>query len=58
MTRTDIDTGAAAARACQQQLIEWLRHKAYPIWAHRGVDAGNGGFQERLSQDEVERIRL
>ncbi len=42
---------AAAARACQQQLIEWLLHKAYPIWAHLGVDAGNGGFQERLSQD-------
>jgi len=51
MTGAILDTGAAAARACQQQLIEWLCHKAYPIWAHLGVDAGNGGFQERLSQD-------
>jgi mannose/cellobiose epimerase-like protein (N-acyl-D-glucosamine 2-epimerase family) len=50
MTRAVPDTGAIGARACQQQLIDWLRHKAYPIWAQMGVDAGNGGFQERLSQ--------
>jgi mannose/cellobiose epimerase-like protein (N-acyl-D-glucosamine 2-epimerase family) len=51
MTGTVPDTGIAAARSCQQQLIEWLRHKAYPVWSHLGVDATNGGFQERLSQD-------
>ena len=51
MNHAVIDTGVSAARACQQQLLDWLRHKAYPIWAHMGVDAGNGGFHERLSQD-------
>jgi mannose/cellobiose epimerase-like protein (N-acyl-D-glucosamine 2-epimerase family) len=39
------------ARRLQQQLIEWLRHRAYPIWSTAGVDALSGGFQERLSQD-------
>jgi mannose-6-phosphate isomerase len=51
MTNAIVDTGASAARACQQQLIDWLCHKAYPIWAHVGIDSGNGGFQERISQD-------
>jgi len=51
MTRVIDAAAATGARACQQQLIEWLRHRAYPLWALRGVDAGNGGFHEGLSQD-------
>lgn len=40
-----------AARRLQQRLIDWLRHRAYPIWSTAGVDARSGAFQERLSQD-------
>jgi mannose/cellobiose epimerase-like protein (N-acyl-D-glucosamine 2-epimerase family) len=55
MTRADAEAAAsqaiAAARTLQLRLIDWLRHGAYPIWSSYGVDAHNGGFQERLSQD-------
>jgi mannose-6-phosphate isomerase len=30
-------------------LLEWLVESAYPLWAARGIDAGNGGFVEALS---------
>jgi mannose/cellobiose epimerase-like protein (N-acyl-D-glucosamine 2-epimerase family) len=39
------------ARACQQKLVQWLLHKAYPLWSGQGVDRDNGGFYESLSQE-------
>jgi mannose-6-phosphate isomerase len=55
MTRASAEAAAtqaiAAAREMQQRLIDWLLHRAYPIWSSFGVDAHTGGFQERLTQD-------
>jgi mannose/cellobiose epimerase-like protein (N-acyl-D-glucosamine 2-epimerase family) len=41
----------AQARVRQQRLMDWLLHKAYPLWSSQGVDRDNGGFHERLAAD-------
>ena len=45
------DDATAGARDCQRQLLDWLLHQAYPLWARQGVDPVNGGFYERLAPD-------
>ncbi|HEY2661201.1 MAG TPA: AGE family epimerase/isomerase [Caulobacteraceae bacterium] len=41
----------SAARRGQQRLLDWLLHKAYPLWSTQGVDRIRGGFHERLDAD-------
>src|SRR5579859_925192 len=45
------DSTRAEARRCHRRLHEWLLHSALPLWSRSGVDAGNGGFYERIAQD-------
>lgn len=35
----------------QRALTAWLSNEALPLWADLGVDRGNGGFYERVTQD-------
>jgi mannose/cellobiose epimerase-like protein (N-acyl-D-glucosamine 2-epimerase family) len=57
MTDALAATAVASAQACQDQLVQWLRCHAYPIWADRGVDTTNGGFHEAISQDGMPLIQ-
>jgi mannose-6-phosphate isomerase len=34
----------------RDRLIRWLTQSAYPCWARHGIDPGDGGFFEALSQ--------
>ncbi len=35
----------------EMDLVTWMREKALPLWAARGVDREKGGFVEELNQD-------
>jgi mannose-6-phosphate isomerase len=41
----------AKLTAIHAQLKSWLLDCAYPLWAHAGIDAANGGFIETLAQN-------
>jgi mannose/cellobiose epimerase-like protein (N-acyl-D-glucosamine 2-epimerase family) len=40
----------SALKALHAHLEAWLIEAAYPLWAHSGIDARNGGFVEALDQ--------
>lgn len=50
-TSTARPAARAQLTALHDTLIRWLADSAYPLWAHEGVDATNGGFIETLARN-------
>jgi mannose-6-phosphate isomerase len=48
-TSTRMSSLREAARAVHQELLDWVRQAAYPVWSTQGMDLARGGFQESLT---------
>jgi mannose/cellobiose epimerase-like protein (N-acyl-D-glucosamine 2-epimerase family) len=63
MSHTEASRALLALGHEQQQLVQWLRTCAYPLWAKQGYDRIRGGFQESLGSagptaDQPRRARV
>src|SRR5258708_9419710 len=57
MTETDeaFVPSRDAVITIQNQLVEWLRNHALPLWDRHGVDRASGGYFENISVGGSER---
>lgn len=47
--RSHTSSPQVAARAVLEELLDWVRQAAYPVWATQGMDLARGGFHESLT---------